>query len=68
MPEIIPSQKLKIIPWPDKENLIVFQRAKGEFLFMGLKKYLKGRERKKGRPPVDNSKKRHKLPYIEVSK
>jgi hypothetical protein len=40
MLEIIPSQTLKIIPWPKGENLIDLKRTKNRILSMGLEHYL----------------------------
>jgi len=50
MLEIIPAQKIKIIPWPDEENLVVFKRTRQRILFMGFTRYLGTLKKKKRRP------------------
>jgi hypothetical protein len=67
MPEIIPYQRLKIIPWPQTERLIVFKRTKEKIVFMGLNRYFERIGRRKYKLPVDNPNKGRKLPYNEVS-
>jgi len=40
--EIIPTSKLKILPWGEKEDFLVVKRTDKGIFVSGLKRYFKG--------------------------
>jgi hypothetical protein len=62
MAEIIPSQRIKIIPWPEEENLVVCKHTQEKILFVGLGMYLRSLKKNGKKRHVDNSNHKPKTP------
>jgi len=39
--EIIPANKLELIPWESKEKFLVLRRANGKLIISGLREFLR---------------------------